>query len=448
MRVPLHEKFAYGLGYFMPTAVTATSGLAMYFYTDVCLLSAAFIGAMLLVVRIGDAVWDLLVGRLVDRTRTRWGQCRPYLLWTPPALALALVASFTLPPWTGPARTAFVVASFVALWWCYSLVQIPLQSLSAMLAPDPDERLRLNGIGSLMLFVCVILCGAGFPMLKDALAHGDPAAGFQHAAMVMAGVGLALTWLGFAVVRERVPPAPAARPDLKGDLGALWRNRGWRAIVAASGLQATLIGLPLASGVYYFGAVVRQPGLVGPFMGVSGIGLMLGVVASGLLTRRFCKKRVLVGSTLANAVALLGYMVVDPGQVPLVMVLALVGNVMMGMGAPIGMSMLADTADEVERDGGRRVVGTLFATSSLSQKVGAGLCSAIAGGVLAWAHYAPGAAQQPAEALHGITALMGVIPAVFALLCAAIVGWGYPLGRAELALLRDDLARQRAAAAA
>lgn len=443
MRVPLHEKFAYGLGYFMPTAVTATSGLAMYFYTDVCALSAAFIGAMLLVVRIGDAFWDLLVGRLVDRTRTRWGQCRPYLLWTPPALALALVASFTLPPWTGPARTAFVVASFVALWWCYSLVQIPLQSLSALVAPDPDERLRLNGIGSLMLFVCVILCGAGFPILKDVLAHGDVAAGFQRAAMVMALVGLVLTWIGFAAVKERAPPPPAARPDLKADLGALWRNRGWRAIVPAAGLQATLIGLPLASGPYYFAAAVGKPQLVGPFMAVSGLGLMLGVIASGLLTRRYCKKRVLVASTLANAVVLLGYAVVPPTLLPAVMALAFFANLMMGMGAPIGMSMLADSADEVERDERRRVIGTLFATSSLAQKIGAGLCAAIVGGVLATTHYLPGASAQPPEALTGITALMGVIPALFALLTAAILAWGYPLGRVELARLRDDLARLR-----
>ncbi|MBI5259718.1 MAG: MFS transporter [Burkholderiales bacterium] len=448
MRIPTLEKIAFGMGNFFPTAVTATSGMAMYFYTDVAGFSAAFIGTMLLLVRVGDAVWDLMVGRLVDRTRTRWGQCRPFLLWTPPLLAVAMVASFTLPPWPGAAGTAFVIAAYVALWWCYSLVQIPLQSLSALMATDPVERLRLTGVGALLLFLCVIACGAGFPILKDALAQGNQAVGFQRAAMLMAVLGLLFTWLCFAGVRERTPPMASAPQDLRGDIAALWRNRGWRTIISATGVQATLIGLPLASGVYYFAAVMKEPGLIGPFMGLSGIGLVLGVVLSGLLTRRYCKKRVLVASAVANAVVLLGYLAAGPGRVPLVMLLAVLANVLLGVGAPITVSMVADTADEVERDSGRRVVGTLFATSNFAGKVGAGLCSGIVGAVLAWTHYVTGSAQQAEPALQGISALMGVVPALFALLYAALIGWGYPLGRAELTQLRDDLARLRVAAGA
>jgi GPH family glycoside/pentoside/hexuronide:cation symporter len=448
MRIPLHEKIAFGLGNFFPTAVVATSGMAMYFYTDVAGFSVAFIGAMLLFVRIGDAVWDLVVGRLVDRTRTRWGQARPFLLWTAPVLAVAMVASFSLPPWSGAAGTAFIVVAFVVLWWCYSLIQIPLQSLSALIAPDPDERLKLTGVGALLLFLCVIGCGAGFPILKDVLANGNQAVGFQRAAMLMAGVGLVFTWLSFAGVRERTPPMTSAPRDLKGDIAALWANRGWRAIVVATGVQAALIGLPLASGVYYFAAVMKQPGMIGPYMGVSGIGLLLGVVVSGLLTGRYCKKRVLVASAVANAVVLLGYLAAGPGRLPLVMGLAALANVLLGISAPITVSMVADTCDEVERDSGRRVVGTLFATSNFAGKVGASLCAGIVGVVLAWTQYVPGSAQQAEPALQGISALMGVIPSLFALLYAALIGWGYPLGRDQLTQLREDLARQRVAAAA
>lgn len=447
-QIPLREKLAYGLGNFMPTAVTATGGLAMYFYTDVAGLSAAFIGTMLLLVRMGDAAWDLFVGRLVDRGRSRWGQCRPFLLFAAPALALALVASFTVPPWAGSGRTVFLVGAYVALWWCYSLVQIPFQSMAAVVAPDPDERLRLSGVNALLQFVFVVACGAGFPILKDLLSNGDPAQGFQRAALVFAGLGLVLTWACFAGVRERVAPAPAMKHDLRADFSALWADSGWRVCVLAFGLQAVLIGLPLAAGVYYFNAVLRMPQMIGPFMGVSGIGLLLGVILSDRLTRRFCKKRVMVLMSLGTGLAALGYLLVGAGQIGPALAVAVLANIMLGATAPIGPSMLADTADAVELASGRRVVGTLFASVNFAQKVGGGAASAIVGLVLGAAHYAAGKAEQTPQALMGITALMSVIPMLLALATAALIGLGYPRGKAELDRLRDALARQRAAAAA
>jgi len=448
MRIPLHEKIAFGLGNFMPTAVTATGGLAMYFYTDVAGLSAAFIGTMLLLVRVVDAVWDIWVGRRVDATRHRWGQGRPYLLWFAPLLALALVASFTVPPWGGAGRTLYFVAAYVLLWCSYSLIQIPFQSMLPLVAPDPDERLRMSGVSSFVQFIFVIGCSVGFPLLKDALADGQPAQGFQRAAMLFGGLGLLSTWLCFAGVRERVPPVPGARPKLRTDLAALWRNRPWRAGVLAQCVLGILVGLPLTSGVYYFTAVIGQPQLIGPFMGAGGLGLVLGVVLSDQLTRRLCKKRVYVGANLACAVLLLGFALLGPGQLPLVFALALLSNLALGVTAPISFSMNGDVADAIELQSGQRVVGTLIATINFASKVGSGLTSAIVGAVLAATLYQAGTAQQGAAAQQGIVALMSVIPAVVALAVAALIGWGYPLNRERLARQQADLMQRRAAAPA
>ena len=273
------EKLAYGCGNLFPTLVTATGGMAMFFYTDVVGISAALIGTALLLVRLVDAVWDIIVGRWVDRTRTRWGQSRPFLLWAAPVAAVSMVLAFTAPPFDGQAaRIAWVLLTYTALWWSYSLINIPFQSMPALVAPDPDARLRLLGVNAFLLFIFVVGCGAGFPALKDALADGQPARGFQRAAMVYAVIGVLMTWLTFAVVRERVAPAPVLRPDLRGDLAALWRSQAWRACLVALGLIALLIGLPLAAGVYYFVAVHKAPQMIGPFMGVSGIGDRKSVV--------------------------------------------------------------------------------------------------------------------------------------------------------------------------
>jgi glycoside/pentoside/hexuronide:cation symporter, GPH family len=448
MRIPLIEKVAYGLGNFMPTAVTATGGMAMYFYTDIAGLSAAFIGAMLLFVRIGDAAWDIYVGRLVDRSRTRWGQCRPFLLVAAPMVALALVASFTVPPWEGAGRTIFLVAAYVTLWWCYSLVQIPFQSMMAMVAPDPEERLRLAGVNSVVQFIFVIALGAGFPIMKDVLAGDQPAVGFQRAALLFAVVGLILTWTCFALVRERVAPTPVQRSDLRADARVMWASRAWRVGLIAFCLQATLIGLMIGAGVYFFTAVLRQPAMIGPYMGLSGLGLVAGVLASDRITRRFCKKQVLVVSAVLSGLAMFGFALVGEQGLTLALTLAFVANALIGAGAPISVSMIADTADSIELASGRRVVGTLFATVNFSQKVGAGLASALIGASLAISHYAAGAAVQSPQALMGVTALMSVIPAALCLAFAGLVAWGYPLGRSQLVRMHEELAQRRAAVTA
>ncbi|WP_077038324.1 MFS transporter [Pelomonas sp. KK5] len=447
LRIPFHEKLAFGLGNFMPTAVTATGGMAMYFYTDVAGLSAAFIGALLLLVRVVDAFWDIWVGRRVDATRSRHGQARPYLLWFAPVLAVAMVASFSVPPLQGAARTVYYVLAYITLWCAYSLIMIPFQAMLPMVAPDPDERLRVAGVGSFVQFIFVVGCAAGFPMLKDALSGGVPAQGFQRAATLFAAVGLAMTWLCFAFVRERVPPINGPRMDLKTDMRALVSSRAWRAGVLAQCALAALIGLPLASGVYYFAVVIGQPQLVGPFMGLGGIGLVLGVVLSDQLTRRICKKRVYVGSMIGSALVLSCMLAGGPDRLPLVFTLTFLANICLGVSAPISYSINGDIADDIERREGQRVVGTLVATINFSNKVGAGLCSAIVGLVLSATAYQAGAAQQPAVALQGVIALMSVIPALMALGVAAVMGWGYPLGRTQLQQLNTDLSQRRAAAA-
>lgn len=449
LRIPFHEKVAYGLGNFMPTAITATGGMAMYFYTDVAGLSAAFIGALLLLVRIVDAVWDIFVGRRVDATRSRWGQARPYLLWFAPVLALALVASFTVPSFEGTARTVYFVAAYIVLWCAYSLIMIPFQSMLPMVAPDPDERLRLAGVSSFVQFIFVVGCAVGFPVLKDVLSDGNPAQGFQRAAMVFGGAGLLFTWLCFAFVRERVPPmANAPRPDLKADLRALLASRAWRAGALAQCALATLIGLPLAACVYYFTVVVGKPQLIGPFMGLGGIGLVAGVVLSDQLTRRLCKKRVYVAGMLVGAVLWTAIALGGADRLPLVFVLSLLANVCLGISAPISYSMNGDIADDIERGSGKRVVGTLVATINFANKVGAGLASAIVGGVLSVTAYQAGAAQQAPEALQGVVALMSVIPAAMALGVAAVMGWAYPLGRAQLKQMNQELGQRREATTA
>jgi Na+/melibiose symporter-like transporter len=182
-------------------------------------------------------------------------------------------------------------------------------------------------------------------------------------------------------------------------------------------------------------------------MGLSGIGLMMGVVVSDRLTRRYDKKRVLVVSSVLMGVVSLGYLATMSGPPPAVFALAFLSNLMLGAGAPVSQSLLADTADAIELDTGRRVVGTLFATIGFAQKIGSGVSSALVGGMLSATGYLAGQAQQPEGALWGIAALMGPVTGLIALLIAAILGWGYPMGRAEVAQMRDALAARRALAA-
>ena len=173
-KLPVREKLAYGLGDFASNLIFATlSSFLMFYYTDIFGLSAVAVGTLLFVARAADAVWDLYLGTLVDRTRTRWGQCRPYLVFGAPLLAVCAIATFTVPAGSDGYKLVYAYVTYTLLMVTYSLVNIPYSAMPALMSDDPRDRTTLAAYRMFFAIFATMLVGALTLQLVGFFGGGD-----------------------------------------------------------------------------------------------------------------------------------------------------------------------------------------------------------------------------------------------------------------------------------
>lgn len=409
----------------------------LYFYTDVFGLSATQAGIVLLVARVWDAVWDLFLGAMVDRTKTRFGQMRPYLFFGAPLLGLAAVACFTVPPLEGTSKLVYAFASYTLLMTTYSLVNIPYGALPTLMSPDSAQRTRLASWRMAFAFTGTLLMGAGTQPLVGLLGQGNAAQGFQRVMMLYATVLVLLVWVCAAVCRERVPPLRQhAAGDVWRDAAVVMRDRAWWSLAVANLLVFSFLLLPLTNAVYYMTHVVGQPQMIPAYMIASGVGMIVAALLSGALTQRFCKRAVWRASSVLGAAVLASVYVIDQHSLVQVIGMAFLSTATIGIAAPINFAMASDVSDRIELQSGRRMTGLVFSGIAFSGKAGLGLGGALAGLLLGWFGYVANTALAP-RAVEGILICMSLLPAAGSLVLLA-VQWIYPLHRD----LVDDVSRQ------
>lgn len=440
----VRERLAYGAGDFASNLYwQSISMFLLFFYTDVYGLGAAAAGTLLFVARATDAVWDLFLGWAIDRTRTRWGRCRPYLLLGPPLLALAGWAAFTVPELPPLGKVVYAYVSYTALMLAYSLVNIPYSAMPALLSARSAERTRLAEYRMFMAFSGGLLVAAATLPMVNWLGQGDRGLGYQRTVMAIGVLATLLFWLCFAGTRERVAPQRQA-PELRPELGALLASRTWRTMLAASLVQFTAFALPLGVGMYFISYVVGQPGWASGYFVLGKVGLLVGVLVSSQLTRRWCKRSVVVWTTLLTVTALAALHVLPLDSRPVLYAWIFCVSLLGAIKIPVIWSMVADTADDIERHSGRRVVGLATSSVAFAQKMGIGIGAGLSGWILAHTGYVAGGTLTP-EARNGILLMIGALPAA---LYAVMAGFYrlYPLDRQALQQMQNELQARRAAA--
>jgi glycoside/pentoside/hexuronide:cation symporter, GPH family len=446
MKLPLSEKIGFGLGDLASNLVFATvTTFLMFFYTDIYGLSAAVVGTLLFVARALDAIWDLYLGTLIDRTHTRFGQCRPYLIFAAPLLAIAAVATFTVPDLTPHGKLLYAYVSYCALMICYSLVNIPYSALPALMTDDARERTTLSGYRMFFAMIGTLAVGMLTLKLVAVLGAGDKQLGYQRTVVLMAVVGCCLFWACCALTRERVPPVVQAL-NVREDFQVLMRGRAWWMLTVMGLSLFTAFAITQSSVIYYFTYVVGSPTKLPLYLLGMGLGLLIGVVCSVALSRRFCKRRVMLVAAIASIGLHLGFYFVPPGVLPAVLGLGFVIALSSGIQIPILWSMVADIADDAEARSGRRMVGLTTASVAFSHKFGLGVGGGLAGLILASVGYVANQAQSP-QALHGLVLIMSVVPAIGNVIEAVTV-YFYPLGQRELDAMAPRLRAQRGESAA
>ncbi len=446
VRLSVLDKVGYGFGDFASNFFWQMFAIYIAkYYTDVFLLGAAAMGTMMLVTRSADAIIDPLIGIVADRTRTRYGRFRPYLLWMAVPLALSAVATFTVPALAGGQKLAYAYVTLTLMMFFYSAINIPYSALFGVLSSDSAERSGVSAYRFVFGFLPIfILVWCTDPLVQYFGGSSIAPRGWQAAMIVYALVAVVFFVLTFLLTRERVQPVADQRQNLKEDLRDLRSNRPW-VILSLVGVAALTCGnMRSAVMLYYFDYVV--PGGHGGFgtaMTIGAVAFLVGVVASAPLVQRFGKKRFYTWSMLMTSALTLAFYFVPVGNIHAIWTLHGLISLATAPTAPIIWSMYADTADYSELKSGRRATGLVFSAASFSQKVGWALGGAGTGWLLAYFGYQPNVAQSTGT-LHGIVLMMSVIPAMIALVAAGVLHF-YPLDEVAVSDMAKALGPRRTA---
>lgn len=436
------EKAGYGVGDIGFNFYWANiSAFLLIFYTDVFGISAAAAGTMMLITKIIDAFTDPMMGAIADRTRTRFGKFRPYLLWLALPLAGAGVLTYTTPDLDADGKLIWAYCTYSLLMLIYTGINIPYSALSGVITADSQQRTTLVSFRFIGGFTGGILVTYLTPKLVPWLGQGDDVLGWQLT-MGLFGLAAALLFLcTFVSTRERIQPVSNAPAPVWQDIRDLAGNKPWLVLFCLALIIMITITMRASSAVYYFKYYLQQPQLIGEFLSSYMLALALGAASTPLLTRFFDKKTLMMGLMSLAGVLSLALYFVPPDNISAVFALNLAIGFVLGPKSPLAFSMYADSADYNEWRTGRRATAMTFSAATFSQKLGGALASACIGWLLALLGYVANTAQN-AGSQQGILWLMSVIPGVVALVAAAVM-WFYPLTEAQLRQIQAELATRR-----
>lgn len=439
----LREKVGYGIGDMGFNFYWANiSSFLLIFYTDVMGLAAAAVGTMILATKIIDAVTDPLMGALADRTRSRFGKFRPYLLYAALPMAAAGVLTYTVPAASDGGKLLWAYATFSLMMLCYTVLSTPYSALSGVITGDSQQRTTLISFRFIAAFAGTAIVNYCTLDLVGWLGRGDEARGWQLTMAVYGIAAAALFATVFLTTRERIAPPAQQNSAVRQDLKDLLNNKAWLVLFALALIIMVTIVMRGGASVYYMKYFVQRPDLTGKFLGVYSVALAVGAAMTPLLTRYVDKKRLMVGLMAAVGVLSCAMFFVPAEAIGLMFVLNTLIGLALGPKSPLAFSMYADAADYTEWKMGRRATAMTFAAATFSQKLGGAIASAIIAWLLAAMGYVANQAQSGASQL-GIVLLLTVIPGVVAFVAAFTMRF-YPLDNARLVQVQSELLARKA----
>lgn len=453
-KITLKEKIGYGLGDAASSIFWKLFGMyLLFFYTDIFGINAGVAGTMFLITRIWDSVFDPVVGAIADRTSTRWGKFRPYLLYMAIPFGILGVLTFYTPelPETGKIVYAYITYSLMMM--TYSLINVPYASLLGVMSTNPKERTTLSSFRMIFAFLGSILVLALIePLVKFFSTTGaeiNPARGWTMAVAVFAVIAVVFFFCTFFWTKERVKPLKNTQNRLKEDVNDLLRNKPWWILVGAGIAALIFNSIRDGAAVYYFKYYAETPenfnfGFIGSAVSVTTLYLVLGQAANIIgvisvipISNRIGKRRTyLLAMTLATILSIIFYFI-GKGDITTMMVLQVLISICAGSVMPLLWAMYADIADYSEWKTGRRATGLIFSSSSMSQKIGWSIGGALTGWLLAIFGFQANVVQG-AQVQEGIRLMLSILPAVGTLLSVAFI-YFYPLTEKKIIEITSSL---------
>ncbi len=472
-KLSAREKIGYSLGDGAANFIFQTMMLLqLSFYTDTFGLTAASAATLFLVARLWAAVCDPIFGALADRTNTRWGKFRPWILWTAVPFGVLGYFAFTTPDFGPSGKIIYAYVTYFFLMTIYSANNNPYSALSGVITGNMAQRTSLSSVRFVVVVLATIaIQGFTLPMVNH-FGEGNSARGYQITMGIFCALAVIFFLITFFTTKERIKPPPQQKTSLKQDLTDLVRNRQWIIMFIVFLLMFIFLSMRNGILVYYFKYYLNiesqkaflmdidkvllgffsMIGLTGASADIAGnafsviniisqLAAILGIALSNKLAKRFSKRDVFRAWLGVAGLAAILFMVAPPTSIWLIFILSTLFNFSWGVTMPLPWAMMGDVADYSEWKNKRRATGIVFAGIVVGLKVGMAIGGFLAGKLLSLYGYVSNV-EQTASSLKGIRLTVSIYPSIAIILCIIFL-FIYSINRKTEIQMQDELAARR-----
>ena len=442
------EKFGYALGDMAANFVfQAMLALQLDFYTHTFGLTAAQAGTLFLVVGLGVACFNPVMGVIADRTTSRWGKFRPWLLWTAVPFGIISILTFTTPQLSPDAKIVYAWSTYILLRVIYTINNVPYASLTAVMTQDPDERTSISSYRQIAANSAgFIVQSLAIPMVWF-LGQGNTARGYQLTMGLLSVLSVIFFVIAFFTTEERIQPHPLQQTSLGQDLSDLFSNRAWVALFLVTLFYFSAIVVRGNVMLLFFRFVAGNANLFAWFNGFGLAALLLGVSLSTAVSIRVGKRELFIASMILAGIFSMALYVIPPHSTYVIIATEVLRQFSFGLSGPILWAMMGDVADYGEWKTRRRATGTVTGGIVFALWAGLALGGAVAGWLLSAYGLISKADVQAVRTQTGILLTASLYAGLF-FLAAATCLFFYPLNREKNQSIANDLAERRKGATA
>jgi len=474
-KLSVKEKAGYSLGDGAANFIFQTMMLLqLSFYTDTFGLTAGAAATLFLIARLWGAVCDPVFGALADRTNTRWGKFRPWILWTAVPFGVLGYLAFRTPDLGSGGKLAYAYITYFLLLTVYSANNNPYSALSGVITGNMKERTSLSSFRFVVVTLATIaIMGFTLPMVNH-FGEGDSARGYRITMGIFCLLAIVFFFITFFTTKERIAPPPQQKTSLKQDLSDLIHNRQWVLMFIVFFFMFTFLTMRNSMLLYYFKyyldpesmksfLVSIDKGLFGLLNGlnltaeganfadnsfsviniIGQLAAIPGIAVGNALAKRFGKRDVFRAWLIIAGIMAALFFAVPVSGVWIILVLSILFNFSWGVTMPLPWAMMADVADYSEWKFNRRATGIVFAAIVVGLKVGMAVGGALAGWLLNAYGYVANVVQTP-SAVQGIRLSVSIFPAIALALCVVAL-FIYSINKKTEDQMQDELAERRKA---
>ncbi|EMH4165295.1 MFS transporter [Pluralibacter gergoviae] len=444
-RLSIREKMGFGFG---DAACNMSWGpvtlFLTYFYTDIFGLDAALLASLFLIVRVIDAFVDPLLGGLADRTRSRFGRFRPYILYGCIPFCIICILAFYTPDIAAGWKIVYACVTYLLLSILYSTVNIPYCSLGSVITANPVDRVSCQSYRFTMANCAVLLCSLTLLPLVHYFGEGNQQKGFFITNAIFSLIGLAMFLLCVFNTRERIAPEAGPQQKILKNLIFAFKNKQW--VLVVTGMFVGCIPAFICGGAtIYFAKYWLHLDNAGTtaFMSVGIAAAILGNLTTNILTKYICKIKLYIYIGLITAAISVLIYFINPQSIATIFVLNTLRAYIGAIAVPVFWSFIGDADDYGAWKFKRRMSGVYASGNLFALKVSLAIAGTLTAAILSLTHYVPDAPQQAPATLTAILLLITLIPAIGNIITSLLFLFFYKLDARTMRQIQSDLKANR-----